>query len=278
MITNSELPLTMLKENNELNQYDFVLFHLYQSNAKYREYYQKQRINHPDRLMIFDNSAYEFFVKGEELNLHEYYEAVCELKPDMYILPDVLMNKEKTLEGVAQFLELYTLGIGLNTGKSQPLAVAQGMTENDLLDCLKQYKSLNIKNVAIPFHNSFFKDKGERVAGEVEEAFLVAYGWPLTPDHLYAMGRVQFMRDHKDELKEFDWIHILGSHCPLEKIFYSDWDSMDTGYPVKCAIAGVKLGWEIEKPNIIIDEFLNKRLDKQTKTLIRENVQKFRDM
>ena len=99
MKINSELPLCMLPFNNELNEYDFVLFHLYKTNQKYKNYYLEQRRLYPDRLMIFDNSAYEFYVKGEQLNLEEYFKAIMELKPDMYILPDVLMDSQKTVDG-----------------------------------------------------------------------------------------------------------------------------------------------------------------------------------
>ena len=54
---NSEIPLCMLDNNNELNEYDFVLFDLYKTNQKYREYFLNQRKEYPERLMIFDNSA-----------------------------------------------------------------------------------------------------------------------------------------------------------------------------------------------------------------------------
>ena len=68
MKINSELPLCMLSCNNQLNEYDFVLFHLYESNQSYKEYFLNQRINHRDRIMIFDNSAYEYYIKGENFN------------------------------------------------------------------------------------------------------------------------------------------------------------------------------------------------------------------
>ena len=60
MLINSELPLTMLKENATLNEYDFVLFHLYQQHPEYRDYYKEMRRSNPKRLMIFDNSTYEY--------------------------------------------------------------------------------------------------------------------------------------------------------------------------------------------------------------------------
>ena len=279
MKINSELPNCMLDLNNQLNEYDFVLFHLYESNIQYREYYLSQRRLYPNRLMIFDNSAYEYYVKGETLDLHLYYEAICELCPDYYILPDVLMDKEKTIRGVEDFLNLYKLGINLNTGKSQPLAVAQGMTPNDLLDCLKLYKELNIKNIALPFHNRFFYEMGKIVHKSIQQYFVDIYGPILTEDHLYTMGRVQFVYNNIEEISGFDYVHLLGSHCPFEKSLYGSMiDSMDTGYPVKCAIVGEKLGMEKRKPDVIIDEFLDKELDNKTIDLIKENVTIFKEL
>ena len=92
------------------------------------------------------------------------------------------------------------------------------------------------------------------------------------------MGRVQFMRDNEDLLKRFNHVHLLGSHQPFEKKYYKQWQTMDTGYPVKCAILGVELGKDFEKPNIIIDDFLDKDLDDQTKLLIESNVLTFKNM
>ena len=54
MKTNNELPLCMMDHNLTLNDYDFVLFHLYKENELYREYYKAVRKTYPDRLMLFD--------------------------------------------------------------------------------------------------------------------------------------------------------------------------------------------------------------------------------
>jgi serine/threonine protein phosphatase PrpC len=42
------------------------LTNMLRDNEIYREYYYKMRRVHPERLMILDNSAYEFFIKGED--------------------------------------------------------------------------------------------------------------------------------------------------------------------------------------------------------------------
>lgn len=279
MKTNSELPLCLLGQNNDLNQYDFVLFHLYISNKDYRNYYRNQRTLFPGRLMILDNSAYEFFVKGEELDLDKYFDVICELKPDMYILPDVLMNKEKTLSGVEEFLNKYGVRVLEKSPMSRPLAVVQGNSYLEFSECLLRYSYWGITRIAIPFHNSFLKEVGMAVKANIQERFLNWHNTTMvTDDMLYAMGRVKLVHDMREALNKFEHVHLLGSHDPFEKTFY-DWvDTMDTGYPVKCAIAGYEFGKEPHKPEVIIDEFLDKDLDKECKKLIKNNVRTFRDL
>lgn len=275
---NSELPLCML-EDNLINEYDFVLFHLYISNDKYREYYLNLRESNPHRTMIFDNSAYEFFVKGEQLDLERFYKAICELKPDMYILPDVLMSMDKTIEGTCYFLDMYEEGIQSVSPNSKPMAVAQGVTEDELIQCLNFYKKMGIDRVAIPFHNKFFKDMGCDVSPEIEEAFCKFHNTTLiTEDMRYAMGRVRFMRSHHGIWHLFDHIHMLGSHSVAEKMFYHDFNTMDTGYPVKCAVEGYLIGQEPHKPEVIIDEFLEKDLKENVKNMILTNILVFRGL
>lgn len=279
---NSELPLTMLSRNLELNEYDFVLFHLYKEWPEYRAYYKQLRETHPERTMIFDNSAYEFFVKGEKLELEEYANAVIDLCPDYYILPDKLMDKTETLMMTYGFLSYHETNIiraFANTGKitPKPLAVAQGNSAKDLFDCLLKYHDEKIRNVALPFHNSFFKDEyNEAYANRIRLEF-----GSLNDDRKYMLGRHWFIASAKMLLQTFEYVHLLGSHCPFEKRLYEEAgfdfiNSIDTGYPVKCAIAGYEMFKEPEKPNIIIDDFMDKELTDEQKALIDININKFK--
>lgn len=274
---NSEIPLCLLNENNKLNEYDFVLFHLYKTNKKYREYFLNQRRDHPDRLMIFDNSAYEFFVKNETLDMGEFYKAILELNPDYYILPDTLMNMAKTLIDTKSFLNVYGVAIRKDENiKSEPLAVVQGNSVAEMQFCVSEYKRLKIKAIAFPFHNSFYRDIDVDV--DIMDDFFSEFG-PDNVDAEYAMGRVQLMRNWKSWLKGcFKHIHLLGSHQPYEKKYYYDFDTMDTGYPVKCALEGVMLGNDYKKPNTIIDDFLEKDLEDGVKERIKININLFKQI
>lgn len=275
---NSEIPLCLLNDNNSLNEYDFVLFHLYKTNEKYREYFLNQRRDHSDRLMIFDNSAYEFFVKNETLDMGEFYKAILELNPDYYILPDTLMSMAKTLIDTKSFLNIYGVAIRNNDNiKSKPMGVIQGNSVSEMRYCISEYKRLNISAVAIPFHNSFYRNMDIDV--DIMNDFFSKFG-PDNVDAEYAMGRVQFISDNDDILNynNFEHIHLLGSHQPYEKKYYHDFDTMDTGYPVKCALEGVMLGNDYEKPNTIIDDFLDKDLDDNVKERIKINIRLFKSL
>lgn len=271
MKTNNELPLCMMDHNLTLNDYDFVLFHLYKENELYREYYKAVRKTYPDRLMILDNSAYEFYIKGCSLDCDNFVDIINELKPDYYILPDYLMDMDKTLQASIDFLKNY----GDKIKHSKPMGVLQGYGYIDFSTLLYTYKNNNIKAIAIPFHNDWYRDI--LIDDDLYWEFMEEFGGNNI-DADYARGRVQTVRNISHWFGDFDHIHLLGTHQPFEKKYYKRFaiDTMDTGYPVKLALEGVKLGTEISKPNTIIDDFMNDDLDKDVRDLIKENIMEFK--
>lgn len=330
---NCELPLGMLKSHNtKLNDMDFVLFHLFQHYPdSYGKYYldlRKSKNNSDNRrIMILDNSAYEFYIKGEELDWDAYINTIYKLKPDYFILPDTLMNYQKTIEETTSFLtidyanEIKELKEKYNI---RPMAVLQGNSTLDFLNCIMSYADLGIKSIAIPFHNSFLADdygklsdidwgsfskynldlpknqKTEKVESEnrkeMDGSTKIVDKLVDKLDNNYARGRINWIRRYYHFLNRFfDYIHLLGSHNPGEINFYKDLkknssgdlliSSMDTGYPVKLTIDSyvkssgkkiVKLGTEKQKPEIIIDEFFDKKLDNKLIKSIEDNVEIFR--
>ena len=328
---NCELPLGMLKSHNtKLNDMDFVLFHLFQHYPdSYGKYYLdlSKSKNNSDRIMILDNSAYEFYIKGEELDWDAYINTIYKLKPDYFILPDTLMNYQKTIEETTSFLtidyanEIKELKEKYNI---QPMAVLQGNSTLDFLNCIMSYADLGIKSIAIPFHNSFLADDYGKVS-DIDWGDFSKYNLDLPKnqktekvesenrkemdgstkivdklvdklDNNYARGRINWIHRYYHFLNRFfDYIHLLGSHNPGEINFYKDLkknssgdlliSSMDTGYPVKLAVDSylkssgkkiVKLGTEKQKPEIIIDEFFDKKLDNKLIKSIEDNVEIFR--
>lgn len=293
--TNSELPITLLNKYNEkLNDFDFVLFHLYISEPEYKQYFDDLRKRHPERRMIFDNSAYEFFVKGEKLDLDKYEKMIIELNPDYYILPDTLMDKEKTMMDIIKFQNIHQKNIDeyfnkIGGSAPQPIAVVQGNTINEFNSCLTMILNMGYTNIAIPFHNSFFKEEITECDGDISYEFATAGYNICTEDVRYAMGRCMWMKYwglgilSPNGKPLYNVLHFLGSHCPAEKRYLktlfskNNNVSMDTGYPVKCAIEGVVLGKEKHKPKTIIDDFMLNEFEMKEQRLIEDNVNTFRE-
>ena len=279
--TNCELPWCMLEPFNEsLNTMDLILFHLCEEYEEYKEYYKNLIKRSPERVSILDNSAYEFFIKRQVLDLDRYCEIINELNPTYYILPDELMDYDMTLDKINQFIKNYMTKITVN---SQQIIVVKGNTSEEFVELydevFENHKTLK-RNIAIPFHNSFFKTLPvDSIVIKTFEHMLKDKKILGSEDVQYAMGRVQWILNHKYLLKNCDYIHILGSHCPLEKLFYNGLvNSMDTGYPVKCGVKGYNLFDEPSKPDIIIDEFFKSTFDDNAKTIIKNNIIRFSKM
>lgn len=267
--------------NEKLNEYDFVLYHLYKHSDEYAGYYQCLRKLKPNRLMILDNSAYEFFVSGEKLDLYDYVYTIDMLEPDLFILPDTLMDSKKTREGSLDLwnrLHNDNWNSQLEKYKRRAMGVIQGNSEEELLGMMQFYKQLGVRNVAIPFHLSFYKEYGGSFYKEILREMTSSCNDQMIEDARYAAGRIEFVRKWGHLLKpNFGHVHLLGSHNPIEKIYHSSViDTFDTGYPVKCAMEGYELGAEPHKPDSIIDDFMHHELDEETKTLLINNVDLFR--
>lgn len=278
LLTCCELPKCILEHEDALNDYDFVLYHQYLKDETYRNNYLNKRKTHPDRMMILDNSAYEFFVSGEKFIEEDFIRVIKELKPTYYIVPDVLMDLQKTFENFARWIEIIS-----TIPDSQPYFVPQGRTYDEFITCSCAMGSIiglkNLpKNFCIPFHNDFFLDRNQ--LDDIKIKRLIFGRRELTKDEEYAYGRMVLM-DKLTSLYPDYTFHMLGSHNPIEIRYYDIFDniiSFDSGYPVKLAISGVKLGEEKEKPNVIIDDFYGTNLSDSVKELIIYNVNKMRDL
>ena len=220
-----EMPIGYLNLDGSTD-YDFVLHHLL-DNPAYRNWYKASR-----RMKILDNSAYEYFIRGEELDVEHFIKCIEDLQPDYYLLPDVLMDKEKTMQMVWDWP-----GTTVGTG----IPVLQGNSLADFRKCLSLYKSLGYNYIAIPFHNRFLWELG---------------GNPImtdAPDDLrYAVGR-RILLDKMGKDLEGLSVHLLGTHHPIEFTELPQFvKTIDTAYAVKQGVVG--RGLYDRKAHVLIDE------------------------
>ena len=212
--------------------YDFVLHHLL-DNPAYRNWYKASR-----RMKILDNSAYEYFIRGEELDVEHFIKCIEDLQPDYYLLPDVLMDKEKTIQMVKDWPGT-SVGIGV--------PVLQGNSIEDFRECLSLYKSLGYNYIAIPFHNRFLWETADSVMTGTPDDGTASY-----EDLRYAVGRRILLEELSKDLEGLS-VHLLGTHHPIEFTELPRFvKTIDTAYAVKQGVVG--RGLYDQKAHVLIDD------------------------
>lgn len=221
-----EVPLCLLKQSREFNDYDYCLVHVYLENAEYAEFYRESL--RMGRQVILDNSLFEL----EEMFDHDKFaEVVTELgsiNPDnfYYIIPDVLEEKEQTINSAKAFLIKYPNLPGKKIG------VVQGKSYNEILECFLFMQSATDR-VAISFDYSWYEEM---------------FPNEKTKWHSWMIGRQQLMyRFYVDDVIDdcMDGIHLLGCSVPQEFEYYKNpifnsIRSVDTSSPIVHGIKNIR--------------------------------------
>ena len=256
MLVSHESPISILKESRDYNDYDYALVHLFETHPEYYNFF-KDSIK-MGRQVLLDNSIFEL---GKSFDPKKFAKYVKELKPNFYIVPDVLEDGYETIKSFHDFVNKHTDLPGIKIG------VVQGKTYDELVDCYK-YMSDNADYIAISFDYSYY----------------LVTGTGKTKLQRYASGRYKFINDLKRDgiWNDFKPHHLLG--CSLAKEFYFyDNDrtirSVDTSNPV---VAGIKelryngnLGLD-DKPSIKLADLIDHEVTDSQMEDIQYNVNEFK--
>ena len=259
-----ETPICMLNESVMFNDYHYILFHLLDKYPKYKEFFLT---NEYQMDSILDNSAYEFFVKGETLNIDTFAKSVEEMEPTYYILPDKLNDYLTTMKYIDEWDKKYFDLPGKRMG------VVQGNSLSEFVSCYKEIKD-RVDKIGISFGYRFLMD--------------------LVPDiiiknrsyhYCMSLGRINllnFMEMNKliDYKKEH---HLLGCYLPAEFEYHKHRfyiDSIDTAVPIKNGFMynSLKGNWEDIKIEILFDEIIDKDISSEQKNFIISNIKKVRGL
>lgn len=110
----------------------FCLAHLYVQHKSYREALISARKVFPSTHMLLDNGAAENSLVSEDTLI----EIVKELKPDEVIAPDVLFDRQQTLENFGKFIELMKQKELI--GHTKVFGCPQGQTKQEWMACFVQ--------------------------------------------------------------------------------------------------------------------------------------------
>lgn len=213
-----EAPLSIFDRVQVLTDYDYALVHLFEENEEYYNTFVKAKKD--GREVLLDNSIFEL---GTAFESDTYADWVVKLKPDWYIVPDVLDNANATIDSFDSFMLTYPDLPG------KVIGVAQGSTYDELVACYRYmaYDS-RVDKVAMSFNHPFFQD----LSGG---------------NKYYKMmrGRQKVIADmlRDDIINQDKPHHLLGCGLPQEFTEYQNhkWiDSMDTSNPVIHGMKGIR--------------------------------------
>lgn len=274
---NHETPFEMMKEVQGMTDYDYCLVHLCKDNPEYKQYFLDAKANGRD--VLLDNSVFEL---EEPFNPDAFVEAINELNPTWYVVPDFLDDKNATIESMKNWIANYLPKVKVD---SKIIGSIQGRTFEELKDCYKYMSETpEVAKIAITFNSLAYQDickdidlpeKGE----DMKPTFLNMTRW--------MEGRQRFIATLVAEgIWNNDKPHHLLGCGYLKEFQYPLYhrisiDTIDTSNPTIYGLNEMKYDkvfGNLSKPSMKLCEHLNDKLSRKQKKLIRENVKIFRNI
>ena len=245
-----EVPISILEESRQFNDYDYALLHLTYEYPEYKQFYIDSI--KMGREVLLDNSLFEL---GDALTLEQVAQGVKDLNPTWVVVPDCLHEKDITIERFKEWEDRYS-DLDVMT-----IGVVQGKTGAEMDECYA-FMSMNADKIAIPFDRAAFGDTLEEWCE----------GRPAYIKHLIVEGRWNNQKPH----------HLLGCsyarefNNPLYQIFSIE--TVDTSNPI---VAGIKrLSYAPdglnEKPSIKLCDLIDAKLGFEQSAIIMHNVNTFK--
>ena len=257
MKVSHELPLSLINNAYEWNDYDYCLPHLIDESTRYKLFFQKARVD--KRFIIMDNGLFE----GVDHTIEDLLEKIYLIHPSIFIVPDAWNDSMATVRSAKHWMINY--GKKLSEIDVNLMAVCQGKTMGELISTYQTLVDLGYKHIAFNHSSIAYQELG--------------YDLSLK-NQMY--GRMEFIRQlvqHKT-IRETYYHHLLGCSLPQEFMAYSDWKfikSVDTSNPILVGAEGVRytdsgINW---KPKEKLAYYFEKDLSEQKEDII-FNVNKFK--
>lgn len=274
---NHETPFCMMKEMQNYTDYDYCLVHLCETNKAYKNYFIEARKNGRD--VLLDNSVFEL---EEPFNPDKFVEAINELNPTWYIVPDFLDDKKETIKSMKTWIKKYLPKVKTD---SKIIGSIQGRSIQELTECYCfMSHNKHVAKIAITFNSAAYNEICPDI---INYKLYTDKDSDINKNNLqiWMEGRQRFItklvvEDYWNNEKPH---HLLG--CGYCKEFsYPVYhrvsiESLDTSNPTIYGLNNLKydkvLG-NTTKPKMKLCDHLNDDLSEDQKDLIRYNVKTFR--
>ncbi|MBC8416900.1 hypothetical protein H8E06_01045 [bacterium] len=258
LLVSHESPIELFEESLNYNDYQYCLVHLMEENEEYRDWFMTVNKRFGADVLL-DNSIFEL---GESFDPEKYGYWLNQIKPNYYIIPDVLENVYGTIDKWERWVE----PPGVDALK---IGVVQGKTWQELTDCYR-FMSEKADYIAISFDYSYYNYTG------------------FGDDELqrWCSGRQRFIKDLIDE-GIWNWNkphHLLGCSLAKEFKYYVDnritnIRSCDTSNPIVAALKGLRYNGDLgltQKPSTMLCDLINADVDEDVLELSRYNTTMFK--
>ncbi len=260
-----ESPISIFDEADEYNDYGYALVHLFETHPDYYSHYAKM-VLYGEKPVLLDNSIFEL---GKSFDRKKYAGWIDKLKPNWYIVPDVLESCSDTIQQWKDWEGNYT-----DNTDALRIGVVQGKNWNDLVRCYNFMKD-RADYIAISFDYSYYQMTG-----------LVEDDWAPMELVKYSSGRKRFISQLIDE-GYWNWEkphHLLGCSLAREFKYYVDNNiynirSVDTSNPVVAGIKGLRYNDSMglyQKPKTLLADLIDHKVTDCELDTIKYNTRMFK--
>ena len=251
-----ESPISMLQTSRQYNDYEYCLVHLMDNELKYRDFFFESK--EQGRKVLLDNSIFEL---GTAFDSEKYAVWIDRLRPDEYIIPDVLEDTVGTMDNAVTFTNTYKDLPGKKIG------VVQGKSYMELTQCYRYLdRYVDVDKIAISFDYSYYLS----VSNHPNKWMAYTLGRIQVLNRLAQDGIINTNKPH----------HLLGCALPIEFMFYNyPWiETIDTSSPIVHGLLGIEYNnyGLTEKQSIKLVDLLHAQPTYSQMVKINKNLEIFR--
>jgi hypothetical protein len=208
-----EVPLCLLEDSLEFNDYQYCLPKLLDQHPKYKEFFLNYGRN--GGFIIMDNGLFE----GHTHTDKDLIEKIELIKPNIFIIPDEWDDAEQTYKNAERWIRYQKTGLIPQSTKL--MAVLQFHNYREAKELYQDLLKLKIKHIAFNHSSSGYRKLFPHKNKIVSQM----------------MGRILLINKLMDDnvLDEDAYHHLLGCSLPEEFSYYKGYDfikSLDTSHPI----------------------------------------------
>lgn len=220
MKVSHEVPLCLLEDSLEFNDYQYCLPHLLDQDEDYKNFFYK--VKQKGVYIIMDNSLHEL---GHAYGSERLTYWINELKPNEFIIPDVWQDATQSIVNARKWAQIEL------PKEVTKVAVVQAQNFLEAGVCYQTYKDLGYKKIAFSYGAEYYLNHSSHPNKNIAKS----------------LGRIEVISRlyHSQMITNTDRVHLLGCQVPQEFSWYKDMpfiETIDTSNPIMATIDGIQYG------------------------------------